>query len=155
VRWGKDGKKTLGWWHALCQTYGVEFIPSVPYASQTNGVVERRNRELVGMLRSLMAKQQSKDWVRLIPLGSALLNEQMMGTSNYTPAELFLGRCTWIRERPTKEVDCLPTCRNFLEVQRVQQEQARAMLMNRRTTRRDWKPQKGRVMKLFDWVLVH
>ena len=51
----------------LCTLWGVRKIHTTPYHPQANGVVERGNRDLGDMLRSLLIGKDEKNWDLLLP----------------------------------------------------------------------------------------
>ena len=149
VRWGKE----QSWWKTLMRSYGVKFDTSIPYKSRSNGVVERRNREMVTILRMLQQQQTSSNWVKLIPLATCILNEQVIGRSGKCPAELFLNRVSWHAVLPENDVSGNPAAVNWIEQNRQDQITVRDMLLKNR--RRQLRSRRVRPLQAFDWVLVH
>ena len=71
------------------RAYQVRFTTTVPYKSGTNGVVERRNGELLQILRMLIQQHNSSNLLKTLPLAVCILNEKCIGKSGKNPAELF------------------------------------------------------------------
>ena len=61
----------------LCALWGVRKSHTTPYHPQAKGVVERGNRELRDMLRSMLLGKDEKDWDLLLP--------QIMRTTRASP----------------------------------------------------------------------
>ena len=69
----------------------VNAIRTSPYHPQTDGVVERFNQTLKGMLRKT-ACQEGKDWDRYIPYVLFAYREMPQETTGFSPFELLYGR---------------------------------------------------------------
>ena len=149
VRWGQ----AQGWWRTLMRAYKVRFTTTVPYKSRTNGVVERRNRELPQILRMLSQQQNSSNWVKTLPLAVCILNEQSIGKSGKNPAELFQNRVSWhaVQIQPDKEGN--PAATNWIMEDRKAQKTVREYLLNNCT--RQLPKRATRPIEVHDWVLVH
>ena len=79
-----------GWWRTSLDAIGVKVNFTQPRHPQSNGLCERTNRKFVQTLRTMMLQQASRDWLRLIPYVTWVLNNQINPQTNYTPHELFL-----------------------------------------------------------------
>ena len=69
----------------------VNAIRTSPYHPQTDGVVERFNQTLKGMLRKT-ACEEGKDWDRYIPYVLFAYREVPQETTGFSPFELLYGR---------------------------------------------------------------
>ena len=69
----------------------VNAIRTSPYHPQTDGVVERFNQTLKGMLRKT-ACQEGKDWDSYIPYVHFAYREVPHKTTGFSPFELLYGR---------------------------------------------------------------
>ena len=68
---------------------------TVPYAPWSNGVVERRNREVRETLLTLLsdARLPEDEWPYILPVVNAVLNQTPSSTiAGYCPIEIFIGR---------------------------------------------------------------
>ena len=100
--------------------------------------------------------ERSKDWVRLLPVISLVMNSQASLATGYSPHELFLGRLTWFLHAPYPE-DSYSTVGKWVNEQQDKVDKANAMLQE--ASERQWnKKNKHRVPASYqeeDWVLVH
>ena len=69
----------------------VNAIRTSPYHPQTDGLVERLNQTLKGMLRKT-ACEEGKDWDRFIPYVLFAFREVPQETTGFSPFELLFGR---------------------------------------------------------------
>lgn len=68
----------------------VRSIRTTPYHPQTDGLVERFNQTLKGMLRKA-AKEEGKDWDTLIPYLLFAYREVPQASTGFSPFELLYG----------------------------------------------------------------
>ena len=78
-----------GWWKTSLNALGVKVTFTQPRHPQSNGLCERTNRKFVQILRTMMLQQSSRDWIRLIPYVTWVLNNQINAQTNFSPHELF------------------------------------------------------------------
>ena len=64
---------------------------TTPWRPQSDGMVERFNRTLGGMLRQFVNSQQD-DWDELLPLCAMAYNSSMHTSTAYSPNFLIFGR---------------------------------------------------------------
>ena len=76
----------------LCALWGVAKSRTTPYHPQSNGVVERGNRDLGDMLRSLLLNRAEDDWDLLLPYIMRSIRASPHQTTAETPNYLMLGR---------------------------------------------------------------
>ena len=88
-----------------------------PYRPQSNGLCERQNKSIVGILRVLMSEQKTSDWLKLLPLGFWMLNNQHVGSTSCTLSERFLGRPGRNLLAPNRDAETGPTVNRWLEHQ--------------------------------------
>jgi hypothetical protein len=69
----------------------IEGIKTSPYHPQTDGLVERFNQALKGMLRRA-AKEEGKDWDKLLPYLLFAYREVPQATTGFSPFQLLYGR---------------------------------------------------------------
>ena len=93
--------------------------------------------------------EPSKDWVRLLPVISLMMNSQESSATGYSPHELFMGRPAWFLHAPYPE-DSYSTVGKWVK---EQQEKVH------KWGGRKWnKKNKHRMPSSFqegDWLLVH
>ena len=70
---------------------GIKGIRTTPYHPQTDGLVERYNQTLKGMLRKYVAAN-GKDWDRWLPYLMFAYREVPQASSGFSPFELLYGR---------------------------------------------------------------
>ena len=90
----------VGWWRSTLESLGVKVTFTQPRHPQSNGLCERTNRKFLQTMRIFMHQQTSRDWLRLIPYVTWVLNNQINPQTQYTPHELFFGRPTFALEVP-------------------------------------------------------
>ncbi|KAL0230887.1 hypothetical protein GEMRC1_010292 [Eukaryota sp. GEM-RC1] len=94
----------------LCDFLNISISTSIPYFHQSNGVAERRNRDVIFTLRKLLADFNDFDnWSGYLPMTQLLINCQKCRRTGYTPFELIFGTESTIdpRSPPTKILDKL------------------------------------------------
>ena len=100
--------------------------------------------------------ERTKDWVRLPPVISLMMNSQEGFPTGYSPHELFMGRPAWFLHALYPE-DSYSTVGKWVKEQQDKADQAKAMLQ--RVRERQWnKKKKHRVPASYPekgWVLVH
>ena len=75
----------------LCALWGVRKSHTTPYHPQANGVVERGNRDLGDMLRSMLLGRNEEDWDLLLQIMRTIRaspHKQTSETANF----MMLGR---------------------------------------------------------------
>ncbi|KAL2089206.1 hypothetical protein ACEWY4_016105 [Coilia grayii] len=80
--------KTLKQMYSLL---GIKSIRTTPYHPQTDGLVERYNRTLKGMLRKFVAAN-GKDWDQWLPYLLFAYREVPQASTGFSPFELLYGR---------------------------------------------------------------
>ncbi|KAL0211069.1 hypothetical protein P9112_009367 [Eukaryota sp. TZLM1-RC] len=77
---------------ALCTFLNIEKSFSVPYFHQSNGLVERRHREVLQTLRKLLLDLQAhSNWSTYIPITQLIINTRRSKITEFTPFELIFG----------------------------------------------------------------
>ena len=71
---------------------------SLPRRPESNGLCERENRNFIQNMRILSAQCGSRDWIKLIPHATWVVNSQISSRTGFSPQELFFGRPTWFPE---------------------------------------------------------
>ncbi|KAL0215699.1 hypothetical protein P9112_007883 [Eukaryota sp. TZLM1-RC] len=76
--------------NALCQFLGIEVSKSVPHFSQSNGLVERRNRDIFQNPRKLLVDFNAYNtWSEYFPYVQLFINSSKSSIPAYTPDELI------------------------------------------------------------------
>ena len=76
----------------LCALWGVRKSHTTPYHPQSNGVVERGNRDLGDMLRSMLIGKDEEDWDLLLPQIMRTIRASPHKQTGETANFLMLGR---------------------------------------------------------------
>lgn len=77
--------------HELCSLYGCKKMRTTAYHPQGNGLCERANQTIIGMLRSLSAARRAQ-WPTLLPELTYLYNNTEHCSTGFTPFYLMFGR---------------------------------------------------------------
>ncbi|KAL0219638.1 hypothetical protein P9112_005291 [Eukaryota sp. TZLM1-RC] len=71
---------------ALCKFLGIEVSKSVPHFSQSNGLVQRRHRDILQNLRKLLIDSNAYDaWSEYIPYVQLLINSSKSSITDFSP----------------------------------------------------------------------
>jgi hypothetical protein len=73
---------------------GTEHIKSIPNRSQSNGICERGNKEVLRHVQAICHDSDfaAGDWPRLVPLIQKIINATRSSVTGYTPDEMIRGR---------------------------------------------------------------
>ena len=149
-------RSDTGWYKRVLRSLNVQVSTGIPYTHTGNPLCERQNRVLKENVRIWCKTERTKDWVRLLPVISLMMNSQETSATGYTPHELFMGRPAWFLHAPYPE-NSYSTVGKWVKEQRDKVDKAKAMLQ--RLRERKWnKKNKPRVPTSYqegDWVLVH
>ena len=100
--------------------------------------------------------ERTKDWVRLLPVISLMINSQESSATGYSPHELFMGRPAWFLHPPHPE-DSSSSVGRWVKEQQDKVDNAKALL--RRVRERQWNNKNRYGLPASyqerDWVLVH
>ena len=128
----------------------------IPYTHYGNPLCERQVGVLKENLRIWCRTEHTKDWGRLLPVISLMMNSQESSASGYSPHELFIGRPAWFLHAPYPE-DSYSNVGKWVKEQQDKVDKAKAMLQRMRE--RQWnKKNKNWVPDSYqegEWVLVH
>ena len=91
------------WYKRVLRSLNVLVSTGIPYTHTSNPLCERQIRGLKEKVRIWCKTERSKDWVRLLPFISLMMNSQGSSATGYSPHELFMGRPAWFLHDPYPE----------------------------------------------------
>ncbi|KAL0235895.1 hypothetical protein GEMRC1_002477 [Eukaryota sp. GEM-RC1] len=94
----------------LCDFLNISESTAIPHYHQSNGVAERRNRDVLHTLRKLLADFNDYDnWSGYLPMTQLLINCTKCRRTGFTPFEMVFGTDSTIdpRNPPTKILEKL------------------------------------------------
>ena len=128
-----------GWYKRVPRSLNVDQVGQVstgiPSTHTSNPLWERQIRVLKENIRIWCKTERSKDWVRLLPVISLMMNSQESSATRHLPHELFLGRPAWFLQPPYPE-DSYSTVGKWMKEQQDKVDKAKAMLQ--RARERQW-----------------
>ena len=149
-------RSDTGWYKRVLRSLNVQVSTGILYTHTSNPLCERQIRVLKENVRIWCKTDRTKDWVRLLPVISLMMNSQESSATGYTPHELFMGRPAWFLHAPHPE-DSYSTVGKWVKAQQDKVDKVKAMLQ--RVRERQWnKENKHRVPASYqegDWVFVH
>ncbi|KAF7770793.1 hypothetical protein Agabi119p4_6767 [Agaricus bisporus var. burnettii] len=86
----RDSKFTSKWWKELHHILGTDLLMSTSFHPQTDGQVERMNRNIGQIFRSSISHDQ-KNWVDKCPLIEFAINSSVAAATKFAPFELNYG----------------------------------------------------------------
>ena len=149
-------RSDTGWYKRVLRSLNVQVSTGIPYSHTSNPLCERQIRVFKKIVRTWCKTERTRDWVRLLPAISLMMNSQDSSVTGYSPHELFLGRPARFLHVPHPE-DTRSSVGNWVQEQQAKVDKAKAMLQ--RVRERQWnKKKKHRVPASYqegDLVLVH
>ena len=149
-------RSDTGWYKRVLSSRNVQVSTGIPYSHTSNLLCERQIHVLKENVRIWCKAERTRDWLRLPPVVSFMMNSQESSATGYSPNELFLGRQAWFLHAPYPE-DTHFSVDEWVPEQQAKVDKAKAMLQ--RLRERQWnKKNKHRVPATYqegDWVLVH
>ena len=128
----------------------------ISYTDTSNPLCERQICVLKEDIRIWCKAERTRDWVRLLPVISLMMNSQESSAAGSTPHELFMGHPAWFLHAPYHQ-DSYSTVGKWVKEQQDKVDKAKVMLQRVRESQ--WnKKNKHRVPASYqegDWVLVH
>jgi hypothetical protein len=89
VLWGSGSEFARS--QALMQLAGSAHHPSIPYRPQSNGHVERVNKEVIRFLRYLVNNRRVEDdWESVLPISQRIISSCKSASIGLSPAELLI-----------------------------------------------------------------
>ena len=120
-------RSDTGWYKRVLRFLNVQVSTGIPYTHTSNPVCERQIGVLKENVRILCKTERTKDWVRLLPVISLMINSQESSATGYTPHELFMGRQAWFLHAPYPE-DSYSTVGKRVKEQQDKVDKAKVML---------------------------
>ena len=149
-------RSDTGWYKRVLRSLNVQVSTGIPYTHTSNPLCEQQIRVPKKNVRIWCKNERTKDWVRLLPVISLMMNFQASLATRYSTNVLFMGRPAWFLHAASPE-DSYSTVGKWVTEQQGKVDKAKAMLQ--RVEERQWnKKNKHRVPASYqegDWVLVH
>ena len=149
-------RSDTGWYKGVLRSLNVQVSTGILHTHTSNPLGERQIRVLKENVRIWCKAERTKDWVRLLPVISLMMNSQESLATGYSPHELFMGRPAWFLHAPYPE-DSHSTVGKWVKEQQDKVDKAKAMVQ--RVRDRQWnRENKHWVPASYqkeDWVLVH
>ena len=124
-----------GWCKRVLRSLDVQTSTGIPYTHTSIPLCERQIRVLKENLMIWCNTERTKDWVRLLPVISLMMNSQESSATAFSPHELFMGRSAWLLHAPYPE-DSYSTVGKWVKEQQDKVDKAKAMLQ--RVMEREW-----------------
>ena len=149
-------RSDTGWYKRVPRSLNVQVSTGIPYTHTSNTLCERQIRVLKETVRIWCKTELTKDWVRLLPVISLMMNSQESSATGDTPHELVMGRPAWFLHAPYPG-NSYSTVGKWVKEQQGKVDKAKAMLQ--RVRERQWNNKSNhRVPASYqegDLVLVH
>ena len=87
-------RSDTGWYKSVLRSLNVQVSTEIPCSHTSNPLCERQILVLKENVRIWCKTERTRDWMRLLPVISSMMNSQESSATGYSPHELFLGpRC--------------------------------------------------------------
>ena len=96
-------RSDTGWYKRVLRSLNVQVSREIPYTHTSNPLCERQIRVIKENVRIWCKTERTKDWVRLLPVISLMMNSQESSATGYSAHELFMGRAAWFLHAPYPE----------------------------------------------------
>ena len=96
-------RSDTGWYKRVLRSLNIQVSTGIPYTHTSNPLCEQQIRVLKENVRIWCKTERTKDWVRLLPVISLMMNSQESSATGYSPHELFMGRPAWFLHAPYAE----------------------------------------------------
>ena len=117
-------RSDTGTYKRVLRSLNVQVSTGIPYTHRSNPLCERQIRVLKENVRICCKTERTKDWVRLLPVISLMMNSQESSATGYSPHELFMGRPAWFLHAPYPE-DSYSTVGKWVKEQQDKVDNAR------------------------------
>jgi len=84
-----NGTENQGATSEWFKEHNIEYIKSLSYSPQTNGLTEGKNKIVRKVLREIMIRTNSRNWTNHLQTCAKLMNTQENGTTKENPADLW------------------------------------------------------------------
>ena len=78
-------RSDTGWYNRVLRSLKVQVSTGIPYAHTSNPLCERQIRVLKENVRIWCKTERTRDWVRLLPVISLMMNSQESSATGYWP----------------------------------------------------------------------
>ena len=120
-------RSDTGSYKRVLRSLNVQVSTGISYTHTSNPLCERQIRVFKENVRIWCKTERTKDWVRLLPVISLMMNSQESCATGHSPNELFMGRPAWFLHAPYPE-DSYSTVGKWVKEQQNKADKARAML---------------------------
>ena len=119
-------RSDTGWYKRVLRSLNVQVSTGIPYSPTGNPLCEQQIRVLKENVRIWCKTERTRDWVRLLPVISLMMNSQESSATGYSPHELFLGRPAWFLHAAFPE-DTHSSVGAWVQEQQAKVDKAKAM----------------------------
>ena len=119
-------RSDTGRYKRVLRSLNVQVSTGIPYSHTSNPLCERQIRVLKENVRIWCKTERTRDWVRLLPVISLMMNSQESSATGYSPHELFLGRQAWFLHAPYPE-DTHSSVGEWVQEQQAKVDKAKAI----------------------------
>ena len=109
-------RSDTGWYKRVLSSLNVQVSTGILYTHTSNPLYERQIRVLKENVRMWCKTVRTKDWVRVVPVISLMMNTRGSSATGYSPQELFMRRPVWFLHAPYPE-DSYCTVGNWVKEQ--------------------------------------
>ena len=128
-------RSDTGWYKRVLRSLNVQVSTEIPYTHTSNPLCEPQIPVLKERVRIWCKTERIKEWVRLLPVKSLMMNSQESSATGYSPHELFMGPRAWFLQAPYPE-ESYSTAGKWGKEQQDKVDKAKAMLQTVRE--RQW-----------------
>jgi transposase InsO family protein len=90
IRTDEGSQFTATLYDELMKYLGIQHFVMIPYKSQANGIMERRNGEVLKQLRAIvMIRRVKEKWSRFLPIAQNVLNNVIDSSLGKTPSRIL------------------------------------------------------------------
>ena len=120
-------RSDTGWYKRVLRSLNVQVSTGIPYSHTNNPLCERQIRVLKKNVRLWCKTERTRDWVRLLPVISLMMNSQESSATGDSPHELLLGLQAWFIHAPYPG-DTHSSVAEWVQEQQAKLDKAKAML---------------------------
>ena len=144
-----------GWYGRVLRSLNVQVSTVIPYTHAGNPRCELEIQALKENVKIWCKTARTKDWLRLLPVISLMMNSQESSATGYSPHDLFMGRPAWFLHAPYPG-DSYSGVEKWMKEQEDKVHKAKAMLkkVRERQWTKKYRHQAPASYQEGDWVLV-